>query len=92
MCPEAKLCSGCRKRSYCSRECQITDWAPNGKGQGHKNWCRLDCGEEDIDWEVVSIEGKGLGVVAKRFIPAKYRIIVDAVFSDPGFRAHPGDY
>jgi hypothetical protein len=31
-----------------------------------------------VDWEVVEIEGKGMGIVAKKFIPSKYRIIVDA--------------
>ncbi len=72
-----KLCGKCRRRAYCSRECQVTDWSADGKGQGHKNWCHLVCGEEDIDWEVSNVPGKGLGVVAKRTIPAKYRIIVD---------------
>ena len=69
------LCGKCKKRRYCSKECQIEDW--NGKGQKHKNWCGKDCGEEDKDWEVVSIEGKGLGVVAKRFFPSKSIIMVD---------------
>lgn len=72
-----KLCGKCRKRAYCSRECQIADWTSDGNGQGHKNWCVLQCGEEDIDWYVSEITGKGLGLVAKRFLPAKYRIIVD---------------
>jgi hypothetical protein len=50
----------------------------------------LDCGEEDVDWEVTSIPGKGLGVVAKRMLPALYRIIVDAIFTDPN--QHIGIY
>lgn len=79
----------CLKRAYCSRECQLVDWTPKGKGQGHKNWCRLECGEEDVDWEVTSIPGKGLGIVAKRMIPALYRIIVEGVFTDP--QQHPGN-
>ena len=87
-----KLCGKCQRRAYCCRECQVVDWWPDssisGKGQGHKNWCHLDCGEEDLDWKVVSVPGKGLGVVAKRPIPAKYRIIVETVFTDP--QAHPG--
>lgn len=72
-----KLCGKCKKRAYCSRDCQVTDWQSHGKGQGHKNWCSLECGEEDIDWKVCEINGKGLGLVAKRQLPAKYRIIVD---------------
>lgn len=72
-----KLCAKCRRRAYCSRDCQIADWSSDGKGQGHKNWCHLTCGEEDIDWQVSTIPGKGLGLVAKRQLPALYRIIVD---------------
>lgn len=84
------LCGKCRRRAYCSRKCQKVDWWPGGKGsQGHKNWCHLDCGEEDIDWQVVSVQGKGLGVVAKRLIPAMYRIIVETVYTDP--LSHPGN-
>lgn len=72
-----KLCGKCKKRAYCSRECQVADWPSEGKGQGHKNWCSLQCGEEDIDWKVCEVPGKGLGLVAMRLLPAKYRIIVD---------------
>lgn len=72
-----KLCGKCRKRAYCSRECQVSDWSSGGKGQGHKNWCHVECGEEDIDWKVCEVSGKGLGLVATRFIPAKYRMLVD---------------
>ena len=78
-----KLCGGCHKRAYCSRECQKEDWK---NGQGHKNWCKLGCGEEDVDWKVDSIPGKGLGLIAKRMFPAKSRIMVDAVCP----RTHPG--
>ena len=88
VCSPAKLCGKCKKRPYCSRECQLIDWPPKGKGQGHKNWFHLDCGEEDIDWEVKSIPGKGLGIVAKKEIPPLYRIIVEPVFTDP--KQHPG--
>jgi hypothetical protein len=83
-----KLCGKCKKRAYCSRDCQLVDWPLKGKGQGHKNWCHLECGEEDVDWEVTPIPGKGLGIVAKRLIPVLYRIIVEAVFTDP--HQHPG--
>jgi len=61
----------------------------NGKGQRHVNWCgRYDYGEEDLDWEVVPIPNKGLGIRAKRFLPAGFRIIVEPVFTDPV--GHPG--
>lgn len=33
----------------------------------------MEYGEEDLDWTVVPIPGKGLGVVALRDIPPKYR-------------------
>lgn len=93
MCPAPKVCGGCKKHSYCSRECQLIDWPTKekgGKGQGHKNWCHYDCGEEDLDWEIVDVPGIGLGIVAKRMIPAKFRIIVEGVFTD--LKAHPGNY
>jgi len=37
----------------------------------------LDYGEEDLDWRIESIPGKGLGVVALRDFPALSRIMVD---------------
>jgi len=84
---EIKKCGKCRKRAYCSKECQTADWTPNEKnGQGHKNWCGTDCGEEDIDWIVTPVPGKGLGLVALRDIPAAYPIIVAAVVD----KTHPG--
>lgn len=77
---DAKLCGGCLKRAYCSKECQVSDWSlKKESGQGHKNWCKLGCGEEDLDWEVAPVPGKGLGLIAKRLIPPKFRILVDAV-------------
>lgn len=76
-----KLCGKCRKRAYCSRECQTADWSSEGKGQGHKNWCNLQCGEEDMDWKVCAVPGKGLGLVAKRLLPSTYRILVDCCHS-----------
>ena len=33
----------------------------------------MEYGEEDLDWTVVPIPGKGLGVLALRDIPPKYR-------------------
>jgi len=49
-----------------------------GPGQGHKFWCGLEYGEEDIDWEIREISAdKGLGVVALKTIPAGFRIMVE---------------
>jgi len=73
-----KKCAKCHKRAYCSKECQTADWTPNKKnGQGHKNWCGTDYGEEDVDWAVVPVPGKGLGIVALRDIPKAYPIVVE---------------
>jgi len=84
-----KLCGGCKKRAYCSKECQVADWKITGTGQRHKNWCGVhNHGEEDVDWEVVPVPNKGLGIIAKKLLPAGYRIIVEPAFSDPN--DHPG--
>lgn len=77
-----KLCGKCRKRAYCSRDCQVADWSSGGKGQGHKNWCHLECGEEDIDWKVCEVPGKGLGLVAMRQLPARFRIQVESCHNE----------
>ena len=42
-----------------------------------------------MDWKVVEIPGKGLGVVAVRDIPAKYRIMVDRAYTRSEARARP---
>jgi len=82
-----KQCDKCKKRVYCSHKCQSKDWSVTG--QCHKNWCgRYQYGEEDIDWEVLPVPNKGLGVLAKRFLPAGKRIIVEPVYTDPN--DHPG--
>ena len=44
------------------------------------------CGEEDLDWKVAPIPGKGLGVIAVHDIPAKTRIMVDRVLTEPEAR------
>jgi hypothetical protein len=31
-----KTCGKCKRRAYCSVECQRKDWKPLGSGQGHK--------------------------------------------------------
>ena len=87
----AKLCGGCKMRAYCSRECKDKDWSVNGNGQRHVNWCqRHEFGEEDVDWEVVPIPNKGLGVRAKKLIPSGFKIIVEPVFTSPN--DHPGSF
>jgi len=53
------------------------------------NWCCLfEYGEEDIDWEVLPVENRGLGIIAKRSLPAGYRILVEPVYTNPN--DHPG--
>ena len=42
-----------------------------------------------MDWKVVEIPGKGLGVVAVRDIPAKFRIMVDRAYTRSEARARP---
>ena len=91
LCSSPKLCGGCKKRAYCFREFRIKDCPAGGKGQGHKNWCRrYECGEEFVDCEIVAVPGKGLGVVAKKTISDKHRIIVEGIFTNP--LAHPASY
>ena len=83
---DVQRCRGCHKRVYCSEACRSADWLPNGGGQGHANWCNIQCGEEDVDWCVAPIPGKGLGLVAKRRLPALFRIMVEGPRS-PDFPA-----
>jgi len=82
-----KLCRKCLKRTYCSKECQIADWSrsPTKKGQGHKTWCGTNYGEEDLDWKVTPVPGKGLGIIALRDLPKAYPILVEA----PVEKTHP---
>ncbi len=72
-----------QKEAYSSKECQIADWSAIESGQPHKNWChRYEYEEEDVDWEALTVENKGLrvvGLVAKKLIPVGFRIIVEAV-------------
>lgn len=105
--PESiKICGKCRRRPYCSKECQEKDWKPKRNGtqagkyylqkylnlannfghdllilfsefQGHKSWCGLTYGEEDLDWVITDVAEKGLGIVSRRVIPAGYRIMVE---------------
>lgn len=36
-------------------------------GQGHKDWCGIPYGEEDLDWTIAEIDGKGQGIVSETF-------------------------
>ncbi len=49
----------------------------------------MECGEEDLDWKVVSIPGKGMGLIAVHDIPAKTRIMVDRALTEPEARMRP---
>ncbi len=89
VCNTVQLCDGCGKRSYCSENCKQADLSITGNGQRHVNWCaNYECGEEDVDWEIVPVPNKGFGIIAKRFIPAGYRIMADPIYADP--YDHPG--
>ena len=94
-----KNCSKCKKRAYCSKECQQKDWSVTGNGQRHKNWCCIyEYGEEDVDWEIFEEPVKSTrprealtkktGIRAKKLIPIGYNIVVEPVFTDP--HGHPG--
>lgn len=51
-------------------------------GQNHKRWCKLPCGEEDVDYEIRFISpSRGYGVVALRDFVARERIFVERLFS-----------
>jgi hypothetical protein len=79
---QLSTCSGCRKRKYCSRECQRKDWSdsPSAKGQRHKLFCKLHCGEEDHDWEIRYIDDtKGYGMFALRDFSRGERILVERI-------------
>jgi len=86
-----KKCGGCMKRAYCSKDCQRADWSVKENGQRHVNWCRRhECGEEDVDWEIVPIPNKGIGIRAKKWIPAGFKIFVEPIYSSPN--GHPGNF
>ena len=75
---EAKKCGRCRLRLYCSAECQKIDWGTGG--QHHSKYCGLNCGEENVVWEVQYInEQKGYGVIALCDISRGQRIMVEKI-------------
>mmetsp|Transcript_42976 Transcript_42976/g.105993 ORF Transcript_42976/g.105993 Transcript_42976/m.105993 type:complete len:169 (+) Transcript_42976:245-751(+) len=60
--PSFQLCSGCNRRAYCCRECQVNDWK---RGAWHKEWCGRT-GEIGVDVEirVSSAGGSGCSLCA----------------------------
>jgi endogenous inhibitor of DNA gyrase (YacG/DUF329 family) len=82
-----KFCGKCRRRPYCSKECQSLDWNNAIGGQKHKLWCGKEYGEEDEDWIICPVE-YGLGIVALRDIPPYFPIIVERGLD--GKDDHPG--
>jgi hypothetical protein len=67
-------CGKCKKRSYCSKECQTEDW----KKGCHKHWCGI-AGELGYDFEIkdTGVEGKGLGVYALRDFKRNDKIMAE---------------
>ena len=84
---DMKHCSQCKKRAYCSRECQAKDWSEGG--QGHKKWCKVGCGEEDVDWVIRDFPGRGKGLVALRDFPRGARIMVDRGYTSFEIKQNP---
>ena len=74
--PNKLLCCGkCKKRKYCSKECQRLDW----KEGSHKHFCTVGVGEFNVDWQVKSstYHSGGLGVFALRTIQKDEIIMVE---------------
>jgi hypothetical protein len=40
-------------------------------------WCGLTYGEEDEEWEIIFIPGRGTAIRAKKVLPPLFRIIVE---------------
>ncbi len=66
-------CGKCSRRAYCSRKCKKQDW---NQIQGHKHWCGVPYGEEDMDWELMNLDGPRSGIKAKRPFKKFERIMV----------------
>eukprot|EP00919_Chromeraceae_sp_WS-2016_P044660 GHVR01106565.1.p1 GENE.GHVR01106565.1~~GHVR01106565.1.p1 ORF type:complete len:348 (+),score=60.19 GHVR01106565.1:39-1082(+) len=64
-------CSKCKKRQFCSKECQVKDWKT-----GHKHWCGVS-GEIGHDYEVRESQGKGLGLFALRKFEKNEKIMME---------------
>jgi len=68
------LCSGCRKRRYCSKECQLRDWKGGGN---HRHRCGT-VGEDGHDWEArLTVPSGEMHVFALRRIMRTQHVLTD---------------
>ena len=65
-------CGKCKKRTYCSKSCQLNDW----KSGGHKQWCGIS-GELGFDVAIRPTEGKGVGLFALRKLARGEKLMVE---------------
>lgn len=72
--PKLLRCGKCKKRSYCSKACQLNDW----KGGAHKQWCGAS-GELGHDIIVCPAEGKGIAMFSTRAFARGEKIMVERV-------------
>ena len=79
----AKRCGQCRKRTYCSKVCQVADWR-----SGHQRWCGKTA-EIGHGYEVRPLEGKGLGVIATCAFKKFDNIIVERALLRKPYRPSP---
>ena len=78
-------CGRCRRRLYCSRECQLDDWK-----EGHKYWCG-HAGEINFDFELGECEGnRGIGMFALRVFEPGEKIFVERVINRSSLRSQKG--
>jgi MYND finger/SET domain len=68
-------CGKCKRRIYCSKECQTKDW----KEASHSFFCTRS-GEIGHDFAIKSSEQKGLGVYALRSFEANEVILAERPF------------
>lgn len=75
---ELSKCGKCKKRLYCSRECQAKDWKSGKVGGAHKLYCGIS-GEINIDYEIRNTgrSDVGDGIFALRDFGKNEVIIVE---------------
>jgi MYND finger/SET domain len=64
-------CAKCRKRAFCSKDCQKLDWK-----RGHKQYCGV-AGELHLDFEVRNAGEMGLGLFALRKFEKNDKIMAE---------------